>query len=118
MRTIEFIIDLDPFGAILMAWVDDYAALDPALARERRRMHESVLGVLDEHKTEFSWWSIPSLGVNYDPTLFARLRKRGFHGPLWQHMRQLAAPVGRRRARGAVARTRAATPDTTRVGSD
>ena len=29
-----WIVDLDPFGAILMAWVDDYEALDPALASE------------------------------------------------------------------------------------
>jgi radical SAM superfamily enzyme YgiQ (UPF0313 family) len=118
LRTIEFIIDLDPFGAILMAWVDDYAALDPALAKERRKLHESVVGVLEEHKTEFSWWSIPSLGVNYDPTLFEMLRKRGFHGPLWQHMRQLTAPVSRRRSRRRTGRPSQAKPDATRVGSE
>lgn len=99
LRTLEFIIDLDPFGAILMAWVDDYEALDPELAVERRKLRESVLELLDTHKTEFPWWSIPSLGVNYDPALFEMLRKRGLHGPMWQHMRALTGSVQRRRRR-------------------
>jgi radical SAM superfamily enzyme YgiQ (UPF0313 family) len=97
-RTLEFILDLDPFSAILMAWVDDYEALDPELARQRRKLRESVLELLDSRKSEFPWWSIPSLGVNYDPALFSILRKRGFHGPLWQHIRGMVAPR-RRRAR-------------------
>ena len=101
LRTLDFIVDLDPFGAILMAWVDDYEALDPELAKERRRLRDSVLSLLDEHKSDFPWWSIPSLGVNYDPALFDVLRKRGFHGPLWQHLRLLSAsqPARHRRKR-------------------
>jgi radical SAM superfamily enzyme YgiQ (UPF0313 family) len=102
LRTLDFIVDLDPFGAILMAWFDDYEALDPELAKERRCLRDSVLSLLDEHKTEFPWWSIPSLGVNYDPALFDMLRKRGFHGPLWQHLRPRRA--GRRRRRAPSAR--------------
>ncbi len=99
LRTLDFIVDLDPFGAILMAWVDDYEALDPELAKERQCLRDSVLSLLDEHKSEFSWWSIPSLGVNYDPALFDLLRKRGFHGPLWQHLRLLSAKAPARRPR-------------------
>jgi radical SAM superfamily enzyme YgiQ (UPF0313 family) len=91
LRTLDFIVDLDPFGAILMAWVDDYEALDPTLALERQRLRESVLRLLEDHKDEFPWWSIPSLGVNYDPELFDLLRSRGYQGPLWQHMRSLVA---------------------------
>jgi len=90
LRTLDFIIDLDPFGAILMAWVDDYEALDPELAKERRALRESVMSLLEEHKGDFPWWSIPSLGVNYNPDLFLLLRKRGFQGPLWQHLRLLS----------------------------
>ncbi len=97
LRTLDFIVDLDPFGAILMAWVDDYEALDPALAKQRRGLRDSVLSLLEEHKGDFPWWSIPSLGVNYDPVLFALLRKRGFRGPLWQHLRMLTASSPRRR---------------------
>lgn len=97
LRTLDFIVDLDPYSAILMAWVDDYDALDPVQARQRQQLRESVLQLLDEHKSEFPWWSIPSLGVNYDPALFDRLRGRGFHGPLWQHLRRLKPPRSRAR---------------------
>jgi radical SAM superfamily enzyme YgiQ (UPF0313 family) len=100
LRTLDFIVDLDPHAAILMAWVDDYEALDPELAKERRRLRDSVLSLLDEHKAAFPWWSIPSLGVNYDPELFGLLRSRGFHGPLWQHLRLLSSSRPYRRRRG------------------
>jgi radical SAM superfamily enzyme YgiQ (UPF0313 family) len=90
LRTLEFIVDLDPFSAVLMAWVDDYEALDSALAKERRALRERVLRLLEEHSTEFPWWSIPSIGVNYDASLFDILRKRGYDGPLWQHLRELS----------------------------
>jgi len=73
-----------------MAWVDDYESLDPALAKKRRALREKILSLLEEHSTEFSWWSIPSIGVNYDASLFDALRKRGHHGPLWQHLRDLS----------------------------
>lgn len=100
MRTLDFIVDLDPFGAILMAWVDDEEALDPERARERQALRERVLQVLDDHKSEFPWWSIPSLGYNYDPRLFAMLRKRGLRGPLWQHLRKLMSGDRRDRRAG------------------
>ncbi len=90
LRTVEFIVDLNPFSAILMAWVDDYEALDPVLAKERMVLREKVLGLLEEHKKEFPWWSIPSIGVNYDANLFDVLRSNGYHGPLWQHLRGLS----------------------------
>jgi hypothetical protein len=103
LRTLDFIVDLDPHAAILMAWVDDYEALDPELAKERRRLRDSVLSLLDEHKSAFPWWSIPSLGVNYDPALFSLLRARGLHGPLWQHLRLLpASRTNQRRRRPAL----------------
>ena len=94
-RSLDFIVDLDPFGAILMAWIDDYEALDPELARRRQHLRESVLELLDAHKAEFPWWSIPSIGANYDEKLFKTLRKRGYQGPLWQHMRKLMPGQGR-----------------------
>ncbi len=101
LRTLDFIVELDPFGAILMAWVDDYEAIDPDLATERRKLRERVLELLDERRGEFPWWSIPSIGVNFDASLFATLRKRGYHGPLWQHLRGLTSPAMRRRKRSA-----------------
>jgi radical SAM superfamily enzyme YgiQ (UPF0313 family) len=89
LQTLDFIIDLDPFSAILMAWVDDAEALDSEAAREREKLRESILKRLEEHKSEFPWWSIPALGVNYDAKLFDLLRANGYDGPLWRHIRGL-----------------------------
>jgi radical SAM superfamily enzyme YgiQ (UPF0313 family) len=98
MRTLDFIIDLDPFSAILMAWVDDAEALDSEAAREREKLRESILKCLEEHKSEFPWWSIPALGVNYDAKLFDLLRANGYDGPLWRHIRGLVpAATAKRR---------------------
>ncbi|MCH8133993.1 MAG: radical SAM protein [Myxococcales bacterium] len=89
LRTLDFIVDLDPFSAILMCWVDDAEALDAETAREREKLRASILKLLEDHKSEFPWWSIPSLGVNYDPRLFDLLRSNGYDGPLWRHIRGL-----------------------------
>ncbi len=98
LRTLDFIIDLDPFSAILMAWVDDAEALDSEAAREREKLRESILKRLEEHKSEFPWWSIPALGVNYDAKLFDLLRANGYDGPLWRHIRGLVpAATAKRR---------------------
>jgi radical SAM superfamily enzyme YgiQ (UPF0313 family) len=103
LRSLEFIVDLDPFSAILMAWVDDYEALDADLARKRRALREKIHRLLDDNKSEFPWWSIPSLGVNYSAELFATLREHGLHGPLWQHLRGRAPARASRRKRLQVA---------------
>ena len=105
MRTLDFIVDLDPFSAILMAWVDDYEALDADLARERRALRDKILKVLDDEKGKFPWWSIPSLGVNYSAELFSALREHGLQGPLWQHLRGHSAT--RSTQRGSVRATTA-----------
>jgi radical SAM superfamily enzyme YgiQ (UPF0313 family) len=97
LRTLDFIVDLDPFGAILMAWVDDAEALDSETAREREKLRESTLKLLEEHKSEFPWWSIPALGVNYDARLFDLLRSSGYNGPLWRHIRGLVPAAAERR---------------------
>ena len=98
LRTLDFIVELDPFSAILMAWVDDAEALNSETARERAVLREAILRRLEEHRNEFPWWSIPALGVNYDAKLFDRLRANGYDGPLWRHIRGLvpAAKRGRR----------------------
>jgi len=104
LRTLDFIVDLDPFTANLMVWVDDAEALDPELAQQRRELREATLRVLEAHKGDFPWWSIPPLGVNYDPKLFEVLRRRGYHGPLWQCIRGLAGARSERRSRSAAER--------------
>jgi radical SAM superfamily enzyme YgiQ (UPF0313 family) len=86
-RTIDFIVDLDPFAAILLIWIDDEETLDPELRSERLRLREDIQEVLLAHHAEFPYWSIPPLGINFDRGLFRRLRRGGLHGPLWQHIR-------------------------------
>jgi radical SAM superfamily enzyme YgiQ (UPF0313 family) len=86
-RTLDFVVDLDPWSAILMIWIDDYEALDPALRAERMRLRDRIAEILLERKDRFPSWIIPPLGVNFDARLFRRLRRNGLHGPLWQHLR-------------------------------
>ena len=85
--TIEFITDMDPFSAIIMIWVDDYEALDPALRDRRIRLRKQVEGLLQENQHRYPHWSIPALGINFDDRFFDRLRESGLSGPLWQHVR-------------------------------
>jgi radical SAM superfamily enzyme YgiQ (UPF0313 family) len=86
-RTLDFAVDLDPYSAILMMWVDDYEALDPALRTERMRLRDDIRDLLLERQAQYPYWSIPPLGINFDARLFQRLRRRGMHGPLWQFVR-------------------------------
>ena len=86
-RTLDFVIDLDPFSAILMIWVDDYEALDPELRRQRMIFRGEIEELVLARKDDFPHWTIPPLGVNFDRSLFRRLRRGGLHGPLWQHLR-------------------------------
>lgn len=86
-RTLDFAVDLDPFSAIIMMWVDDYEALDPELRCERMRLRDEIRELLLERRARYPHWSIPPLGINFDARLFQRLRRRGMHGPLWQFVR-------------------------------
>ena len=86
-KTLDFALDLDPFSAIIMMWVDDYEALDPALRAERMKLRDDIKSLLLERKEKYPYWSIPPLGLNFDVRLFRRLRRHGMHGPLWQFVR-------------------------------
>jgi radical SAM superfamily enzyme YgiQ (UPF0313 family) len=86
-RTLDFVADVDPFSAILMIWIDDAEALDPALRRERDKLRAQIEELLRERCRENPHWSAPPLGVNFDARLFRKIRRAGLHGPLWQHVR-------------------------------
>jgi radical SAM superfamily enzyme YgiQ (UPF0313 family) len=86
-RSLDFAVDLDPWSAIIMIWVDDYEALDPSLRAERMQLREDIKGLLLERREQYPYWTIPPLGINFDSRLFQRLRRRGMHGPLWQFVR-------------------------------
>jgi radical SAM superfamily enzyme YgiQ (UPF0313 family) len=85
-RTLDFIVDLDPYAAIVMVWVDDHEAVDPEYAARRRRFREEIHGILWERRRQYPRWIIPPLGVRFDERLFGYLRRLGLRGPLWQHL--------------------------------
>lgn len=89
-QTIDFIVDLDPYSAILMVWIDDHESLDPALREQRMKLRSETNAMLLEHQRDFPHWSMPGLGVNFDEDLFRALRHSGRHGPIWQHLRNPA----------------------------
>jgi len=86
-RTLDFCRELDPFAAIMMIWTDDYEALDPGLAAERRAFREQIKDLLREKEEDFPRWIMPALGTNFDVRLLRFLRRRGLAGPLWQHIK-------------------------------
>lgn len=98
-QTVDFIADLDPHSAIVNIWFDDYEALDPGLAEERRQLRNDIEALLGQRRHDFPNWSIPALGVNFDEKLFAALRRAGLRGPLWQHLRCGRGKIGGQRIR-------------------
>lgn len=108
-RTLDFLVDLDPYAAILLPWVDDSDAIDPAQRDERRRRRDQVLELLARSAAQFPRWIIPPLGTNFHEPTFDALRARGLRGPLWQHVRRLPARR-ERRARGGERTLREETP--------
>jgi len=88
-RTLDFIVDLDPFAAVLGCWVDDEESLDPELRAERTVLRERIHELLLEYRERYPRWIIPALGVNFAPRLFRTLRRAGMHGPLWQYIDRL-----------------------------
>ena len=89
-RTLDFVRDLDPFAAIMMIWVDDHEALEPALRVKRMALREQIEAMLSACTPDHPNWIIPPMGVNFDAQVFRRLRRGGLHGPLWQHLRGFA----------------------------
>jgi radical SAM superfamily enzyme YgiQ (UPF0313 family) len=99
-RTLDFVIDLDPFAAIMMIWIDDYEALDPELRAARLQLRSQIEALLLERKHAYRHWAIPPLGINFGAELFAHLRSQGCHGPTWQHMRTHSSFERQRRRAG------------------
>ena len=85
-RTLDFMVELDPFAAIVMIWTDDAEARDPELGRERRALREGIVRLLERYAARRPRWVVPATGLNFEPKLFAVLRKMGLRGPLWQHL--------------------------------
>ena len=89
-KTINFMDELDPYSAMIMIWIDDYEALDPAYRETRLAFRKDIEILLEENRHLFPRWCVPSLKINFDERLFRALRRSGLHGPLWQHVNKLA----------------------------
>ena len=87
-QTLDFCIALDPSAAIFMIWTDELEALAPELAEQRLAFREQITAMMAERAARYPHWVIPGLAHNYDERLFKVLRRRGLHGPLWQHIRR------------------------------
>jgi hypothetical protein len=85
-QTLDFLSELSPFAAILMMWMEDLEALDPARSAQRRAFRDQVRALLVQRCQGQPRWIAPQLGINYDPRMFRILRKRGFTGPLWRYI--------------------------------
>ena len=90
-QTLDFIVDLDPFAAIIMIWFDDLEALNDDYRAERQRLRESIRELLLNSARAFPHWSIPPLGINFDEAAFRLMREGGLKGPLWQYLRNRRA---------------------------
>jgi len=85
-RSLDFLEELDPFSAILMAYKDDREAVDGELAARMVAFRTQVLEAIGRRAKTRTRWAVPSLGLRFDPRIFSRLRKVGLRGPLWQYV--------------------------------
>ncbi len=85
-QTLDFLDRLQPFAAILMMWMEELEALEPALSQQRRAFRDAIRDLLVERCAGRPRWIAPQLRIAYDPRLFRILRKKGFTGPLWQYI--------------------------------
>lgn len=85
-RSLDFLEELDPFSAILMAYKDDREAVDGELAARMVSFRGAVLEAIARRAKNRMRWSVPSLGLRFDSRMFSRLRRMGLKGPLWQHV--------------------------------
>ena len=88
-RTLDFVEELDPFAALMLVWVDDHEVVDPGLVAERRRFRDEIYERIRSRAARQPRWSVPRLGIHFDPRTFAVLRRHGLRGPLWQHLDQV-----------------------------
>ena len=85
-RTLDFVEELGPFAALMLVWVEDREVVDAGTERERRSFRDAIYARLAERASRQPRWSVPRLGIRFDPRTFAVLRRFGMRGPLWQHL--------------------------------
>lgn len=92
-RTLDFVEELDPFATLMLVWVDDHEVIDAAALEERREFRDEIYARIGARAARQPRWSVPRLGMRFDPRMFAVMRRYGLRGPLWQHLDR--APAAR-----------------------
>ena len=92
-RTLDFVEELDPFAALMLVWVDDKEVVNPGMALERKRFRDEIYERIRRRAANQPRWSVPRLGIRFDPRTFALLRRAGLRGPLWQHLDKVPGPA-------------------------
>lgn len=90
-RTLDFIVQLEPFSAVLMLWTDDAEAVQPEARARHEAFRAAIMDLLRPYLLAQSRWVVPATGLNFDGRLFALLRRMGMRGPLWQFVDQADA---------------------------
>lgn len=92
-RTLDFVEELDPFAALMLVWVDDHEVVDASKLKEQRDFRDEIYARVAARAARQPRWSVPRLGIRFEPRAFAALRRHGLRGPLWQHLDR--APTAR-----------------------
>jgi hypothetical protein len=85
-RSLDFVEELGPFAALMLVWVEDREVVDARMESDRRAFRDAIYARLAERAARQPRWSVPRLGIRFDPRTFAVLRRFGLRGPLWQHL--------------------------------
>jgi hypothetical protein len=85
-RSLDFVEELGPFAALMLVWVEDREVVDARMESDRRAFRDAIYARLAERTARQPRWSVPRLGIRFDPRTFAVLRRFGLRGPLWQHL--------------------------------
>jgi len=64
-------------------------SLNKTLRAGRMTLRREVETLVRARRDEYPHWAVPALGIHFGEKLFRRLRRKGLHGPLWQHARTL-----------------------------
>ncbi len=83
--TLEFAASLPSDAQIFMVWNDASHAVEP-LSPDQRSLREATLDLLRQVARSHPHWIVPPLRHRFNVHLFRSLRRRGFTGPLWQHL--------------------------------
>ena len=83
----------------MLVWVEDQEVVDARTERERRAFRDEIYARIGQRAARQPRWSVPRLGIRFDPRAFAVLRKFGLRGPALAAPRSRTDPQVRRGCR-------------------